>query len=728
MKPRRKEGGRQERQGTHELGDLIADYRRSVDNRDTSYWERQRINYEARYCLWENQTWDGRKWKGRKNSKPFPWMGAADSRVPLVDLLIRQDAAILMQIWREQKILARPTQPAKDAGWANRVTALMRWLLYEEMEESEDEAELLANIYLERGAAALGVWWCKEEQLIRETISLEALVNSAERARQALAAGQRGDALDLQAALPEMILDPAAAADVANLLDAIPGVDRLTTQRKQKILRDLRETGSAFFPRPVVVKDRPMVRALIWNEDVVVPPECVDLQRARHVFVRELLTETDLQSRARSYGYDREWVDQVIETQRGRLTVDPLNHSANRTSGLGRGDTDTSDLFEVVTAHQRLYDEDGIPGIWMTVFAPGVSEKESDVAKRELLDYAHGKYPITLFSLERRSRAIDDSRGYGERAFTWQSQIKRQWDARIDRTDVATLPPSHHPPDEEPDSWGPGVKIPTLQRERFGYFDIPKFDPGSNEVENTVRMFADSYFGRPTKDTDVVEARALRGELVRGWLRGWKLAGTQMLQLCQQYLPDDTWVRVVGNADGRGMRVERAEIQGPFNLVLKFNPNDLDLEFVKEKLELLQKAVTFDLSGRLDRDEALAAVIELIDPTYAERLLKPGEAAALEQVDDEQTILTKLLLGIGVDVRGDEAFGLRRQVLLQTVQQSPTAQEILKANPTALELVQRRIQQLDFNIQQKTVNPDIGRRLGSKPMSAANPATSPTDA
>lgn len=705
---------------------LLTDYRHAVEDRDSSYWERMRVNYETRYCLWANQSWDGRKWKGTRGRKPFPWSGASDARVPLADKYVREDVAVLMQIWANQKIMVRATRAAQDAGWANRVTQLLRWQIYEEMEEAEPEAELLANIMLERGSAALQIWWCKEEQKLRETVEMEQVLRAAEQARQALAGGRVGDALELQAILPQLLMDPSREKDVAALLSGVVGeAVSLDAPRWSKVVRDLRTQGVAHFPRTVVVKDRPMVRALVWNEDVVIPPECQDLQRSRVLWIREMLTETDLAVRARSYDYDPNWVDAVVETQRGKNTLDPQERAANRATTLGRGEPDTSQLFEIVTAYERLYDEDNIPGLYSTVFNPGLRADNSRLAsygKHELLDYAHGKFPVEGFSLERRSRLIDDARGYGERAHTWQQGIKRQWDARVDRADVATLPPSYHPTGEEPDAWGPGVKIPTDMPDKFGYFDPPAPDAGSREVEETVRKFADEYFGRTVDDQNVVEARAMRQDLARGWLMGWKRAGTQILQLDQQYLPEETWVRVVGDAQGRGLRVSREEIQGPFNLMLKFNAADLDPEYVQSKVELLTKALTFDVGGRLDRDEALLAILELVDPSYAERLIKSPEAATLEQVDDEQTVLTKLMMGIGVDVKGNEAFALRRQVLEQTIRQSPTIQKLLQVNPDAAELVKGRVQQLDFNIQQKLVNPDIGRRLGSQPMSATSPS------
>jgi RNA polymerase sigma factor (sigma-70 family) len=63
--------------------------------------------------------------------------------------------ALLMQVWFQQRVLVRPNAPAKDAAWANRMTSLLRWLIYDEMEECEDEAEYLANLLVERGLSGL---------------------------------------------------------------------------------------------------------------------------------------------------------------------------------------------------------------------------------------------------------------------------------------------------------------------------------------------------------------------------------------------------------------------------------------------------------------------------------------------------------------------------------------------------------------------------------------------
>jgi hypothetical protein len=707
-----------------DLAILKGDWLSCVNDRQGNYWTRQRLNYEARYCVWDNQSSDGRKWPKAKGRRIWPWPGAADSRVHLVDKYVREDVAFLMSIWNDMRILVRPNSPAKDAAWANRMTALLRWQVYEEMEETEVEAELLANMLLERGTAAVGIWWRREETLTRERIEMKQIEMAAEMARRRMAAGERGDALAFQAQLPVLIADPTLESQAVELVAGLTeGSATLTNAKIRSMLRQLREKGETTYPRTIVSMDRPVVRALAWNEDIWTPPTCTDPQRSRGIYIRELLEESDILERGREMKWDANYVDEVVEKARGVITTDAdaqVNTSRNQNQWNALGVPDNSDLYEIVTAYERLTDADGIPGIYVTTFSPAMGG--NDYAASELLDYAHGKYPFVPFVSERRSRLVEDARGYGEVASTLQQQIKKQWDSRIDRADVSTLPPSHHPPGEEPDAWGPGVQIPTLQPERFGYFETPRFDVGSKEVEETVRRFADEYFGRPVDEQNKVEANLIKRELARKWMLGWKMVHTQILQLDQQYMPDEFFFRVVGGEQGRGVRSTREEIQGPFNVTLKFNAQDLDPELVKEKLQLIERALAMDVNGIVDRNESILAAFELIDPAYAERLLRPAEAAAMMEIKDEQDTLAKLLLGIQVDVQGNEAFQLRKQALTTMIQNNPVAQNIIRNTPEVAQNVERRLEQLDFNIQQKVVNPEIGRRLGTAPSPQMNPA------
>ncbi len=719
---RGKPKGRQESVEGRSPNELVAEYQLCVDRRDSNYWKRLEVNINTRLCSWPGQSWDGRKWSKFTRKKVFPWEGCSDARVPIVDHRIAADVAMLMLAWKTQKIVARATNQAGGAPRAFAISTLLRWQLYTDIPEAEEEAEFLANLLLERGAAVMGVYWDRREQMVRETIQLEELKAAAREALQRISGGDQNPILGVQARIPELLADSSREAESVALFRGLIG-EELEDARIRQIVRELRESGEACYPKRVIACDRPELRALAINEDIFLPPEGVSIERARMIFLREQLSETDLEERIRSMDYDPEWVERVIDRQRGVMSVRQNDRSGAR-SNESRGLEDVRQLFEVVTAYRRLYDEDGIACIKAAVFNPGEasnakSEGEVGYAKEEMIDEAHGAYPFVLFSTERRTRLPDDARGYGERAHTMQQQVKEQWDQRLNRAHIATLPPSHYPPGEEPDAWGPGVGIETMQAERFGYFDIPKYDVGSKEIEESIHKFVSQMFGVATPDGDPIDSTNIRQDLVRRWLRGWAKAATLMVKLDQQYLPDEVWVNVVGTYQGQSMRVTREEIQGPFSLMLDFKVRHLDPEFVTQLITLLGQVLTMDTSGRVDRSEAVQAAMELIDPGYAERLLKPAEAASLDQIDDEKGVLSKLLVGIPVDVRGDEAFGLRLQTLMRTIESSPTVKALLQSNPQVAEMVTMRAKQLEFNRAQREENPEIGRRLGTKPMEKA---------
>lgn len=687
-----------ERPDVGELGELYSD---AITRRDSNVWTRNQVNYNTRYCIWSGQSLDGRKWTAKKGKSVFPWPGASDARVLLTDLLINEDVAKLMMVWRRMRIMVAGVE-SQDAEFATRLTQILRWMKYTQMTEARRETRLLANIYLERGAAALGVFWERTSQLGYQTIDRESLAVLAMQAQAQpevpVIAGADNATLAL---LPTLLLDPTQDENTGTILQAIlPG---LKPGRARAMAKELRENGEANYPQPYVVRDRPTIVALALNEDLFLPCDATGIQEASEVFRRELLTETALRERVISHGWKTDWVNEMIQTQRGRITTD-LNYPTIRqraSSLLGltaRTHWNTDRLFEVVHAYTRRGDADGVPGIYYTVFAPGIKDS---AAWHGLLNYDHGEMPFILFERENRSRVPDDARGYGEVAATWQNQVKAEWDARIDRTSLATLPPAYHPPGLAPDEWGPGAMISTMRPDAYGFMTGPKYDLGSKEVEETVSRFAFRYFGRLVDEQNTVESQAMQQELAENWMAGHAQADRQVLQLMQQFMPDSFYYRVVGSNQGKGIHTTRQEIQGAFDITVGFTMSDLIPEQVEAKLGLLEKALQMDVTGRIDRNEALAVVFELIDPNLGERLLRPAAEAAQAEIDDEDTTFARMFAGIPQDVRPGQAYDLRLQRLNQILSQNPDATQRAQNDPQFRENVERRMKQLQFQLQQR---------------------------
>jgi hypothetical protein len=689
---------REQATSTPNLEELRADFVTAVQRRDRSVFARQRMNYRARYCVWAHQSDDGKKWGADAGNKPFPWAGASDARVALVDKYINEDVAFLMVVSDRMRVLVNGTE-ANDSGYAHRLTNLLRWMKSTQMAEYRREKRLLANYMLERGVAVMGVFWDRQVQLGYEELDMEAIAATV---MQVVQAQQQGAELspEQQSALllPELILNPETEQQAAVALSQFyPDVKQA---RLRQAVRDLRNTGTAKLPRPYTKRNRPCVVALAPNEEVFLPIETTDLQMARGIYRREVLTEAQLLERERTHGWNAEWITKVINTQRGRMSVEmdsSVLRTANRVNTSWMMNTER--LFEVIHAYRRMSDADGVPGIYYTCFSAGIS---TECAYHGLLDYAHGEYPFVLFERETRTRLLDDSRGYGEIASTWQHQIKTQWDSRIDRASLATLPPSFYPGGQPPDKWGPGVQVPTISPEDYGFMDIPKYDAGSQEVEESVRRFADEYFGRPVDEQNAVQSQTMRQDMANSWMDALARVDTQILKLCQQFMPDEIYYRVVGSNQAKPLRATRDEIQGEFDVSVGFNVGNLDNEVVSAKMGLIEKALQMDATGRVDRNAALDVIFELIDPDVGERILRPALDASQAEIDDERNVLARALLGMETDVKTQgQAWDLRLKVLQNELASNSKAQQLLQQDERVREVVEKRVKQLTFQLQER---------------------------
>jgi len=703
---------------TPDVARLNGEFQRVIDRRGPRYYERMQQNYDVRRCQWAGKTSDGRK-HGTKANPAWPYEGASDVEVPLVDKYIREDVAMLMQVWKANRVLVRPTKPGTDAGWAGRVTDFMRWLVGEAMEELEGEVELLANYLLERGAAVMGVFWERTESVVIQQIQLEQLQQAAQFAMARVARGDTDPRVQFQAQLPVLIMDPtmdeATAAMLEPVIEADESVD-LSPSEVQQLIKDLREKGVAEFPKTVVLQDQPKVCALSLNQDVFLPVEAgFDLRNSPSLWRVERLTETQLSERVRTAGWDEAWVDEVIRTQRGVTSFDTVARGGRPMPGVGLGigsgaPFESENLFEIIHAYERRYDKRGVPGIYYTCYSKGVDTR---VGYYGLLNYASSTYPYVLVLLERTARSADDSRGRGETLRSVQRILKGDADGQLNRSAIATMPPSFCPPGESPQSWGPGSVIETRRPESFGFLAAPRFDQGSVVVGETWRRFGDELVGRPVDEQNKEQATLLRQDLARIWMKGLREVYSQILKLAQQFTTDEIYYRVTGSNDPRLLRTTREQIAGEFSLSVSFNVSDFDREYVETKLKLIQQVLALDKQGRVDSNELIELMFELVAPELGQRLLKPAENASQSEIEDEKDAAAKILLGIPMDVQPGQAHMLRLQTL-QQLTQSPTVRGILEANPQARKMYETRAKQHQFQLQQSK-NAATGR-LGTEPM------------
>ena len=678
------------------ITDMTNEFQEIVRRGNESY-DRMRLNWETRYNVWSGQSDDGRKWKSKLGRNPVPFDGASDSRPPLVDTYVNEDVDMLMTSLSSAQVSAFPTE-SNDAEQASLVTNLLRYQIHNQIKEFNDEAELAANYMLENGVAVVGVFWDVEEQATVADIDMESINQLA----------QSAENLSM---FPEMILSEEREDEAIALgMLVLPDVKQ---SKMRKMIRELRNTGATTYPVRMTVKNRPTVVSLRLGEDFFVPLDTTELQDARRCYYKEFVTKEALYDGIESKGYDRKWVEDVVDKTKGKtITMDRNALSARSNSTRREVIFDAKEVYEIVHCYERKLDEDDVQGIYYTCFSPHlpVNERGKETfAFSELMNYDHCQYPFVLFRREWLSRRVDDTRGYGEIGFTWQKQIKNEWDARVDRNSLATMPPLHHPPGRPPTKWGPGTLVPRVRQDDYQYADVPAYNAGSKEIEVSVRETCDRYFGRVTGPENQPYAMMRQQHMVSKWLKNWQRVMEQVLALTQQFASEEFFFRVVGSSKAQMLSASRDDIQGQFDIQLNFAVANLDQQLMQRKLELLKVAVgEFDTQGVVDRAELMQVVFSFIDPVLGERLLMPTETAAQKEIDDEKNVFARLSAGVDEDVREGQSHEMRLQVLQQILESSPSAQQRYQQDEEFKSRVDKRMQQLQFQLQQKQ-NAVIGR-------------------
>lgn len=664
--------------------------------------ERRRTAYDVRYCRWDGQDEDLRKHAETMGEQPFPFEGAADTRIHLADELIRDRVALYLQSLFRAEVQAVAVESG-DLAQASRVTTLLRWLRDTRLaRELRHEAELAAQ-WMEGddpGVAIVGVYWKQETALERTEIDQAGLLEQMYPPEVLQNPQTAGEA---QIQFQDILFNPAREEEALTLLGQAYPTVKLALRKRA--LKELRETGRTVLPTPYQRENRPQIVAHRLMDDLFLPLDTDDIQRARAIFRREWVSEVELRERVVSAGYDADWVEAVIAKGPGGVQRLITDDEPKPTRSGERGDEHAHD-FEIWTSFTRQVDDMGIPGIYVTVFSGAVRDQ---YAAHALLDYTHGEYPFVALRREVPARGITESRGATVVAATHQYEIKVQRDARTNHTMLATNPPllNRVRAGAMELAVRPGAMVPVRDASDVQWMQPPPGQVASLEIEGATRADCDRYFGRAAKDLDPTRVALLTQSDADRWLAGWQLIFAQVLALCQQYMDPAEIARVTG--ERTPAPVAREEIRGSFDATLKIDVRDLNLEFLKLKMELVGSVLAMDTFGTVNRAKLVRAAFRGIDPQIADEVVENEDAVSMREVEDEQGDVAKMALGIEVQPRDSgQNFQLRAKVLEDTIGKSPELQAKFAQGGLFTQLVEARRKHFQQMLQQQQ-NAQIGR-------------------
>lgn len=672
---------------------------------DALAWrQRQWEGEDVRYCRWMGQSPDGRKHKEAMDGTPaFPFEGASDARIRTADMVINERVMVLAAAALRMKVKVRGLE-LRDEGFANRMDTVLRWVTEDQLGAKwRREVTKLAN-YQEGdcpGVAVMGVFWQVEQALELKRVDFASL-------GQILV--EMGVPQEELAAMHAMVMDP--TQDDMSTLWMQQVAPHLSDSRAAKVVKELRETGQSEFPSPYQRINLPAVCAFRVNEDIFFQ-DVGDLQRCPWIAVREWLTEVELRERVVTYGFEESWVEQVLEHE-GKSAFPLAQTGLPMVTGditgryLRLGPEAYRNRFEVITFFFKACNEDGIPGIYTVTFHFQVEGAATD---RQLLDYAHGEYPFVFFSREKLTARLMDSRGVPELLMTNQAAEKLLDDSMRDHISLTVVPPIKAPRGRarQQITVGPLKVIYEDRPGEVSYMQPPAYPQGADLYRNEIRRQRDELMGRISELVNPALTTLHMQAMVDQFLDSLGDVLMQMLQLVQQYLPDETMASILGK-DGLPVAKNREAIQGKFMVRLSFDARDLNMDYLKELIGLVTEILGLDTVSVVQRDILVQRLMSAVAPDLAADAVRPLETANAAEVKDEEVNFAKIAAGVEPEmVPAGINFGLRLQTLQGIIQKNPDS--VQKLDATSKEILQARLEYLQNQVQQQQ-NAVIGRRVG----------------
>ena len=660
---------------------LAETYRRT--QADLGEWlDRRQRDYDVRNCMWSGKSDDFKKHSNLSSTGDvFPWDGASDQEIRMVDNQINKCVAMVMNAVRQAHIVATPVESG-DIERANVISMFLRWLINTKMEEFYDQLELGLNHFFEKGLMCHYVWYDSQDLKQQQTIRLDEIAQALPQIAEVIQDGSMDE--ELSAALKEQF--------------------NVSKSKAKAMLRELRKEGTTTVPVTRQVINRPRLKALAPDEDVFWPNYTIDPQEAPYVFHVLHMTPEQLRAKIASEGWDEEFVEKAMELSQYTQRDDTL-YNVRQMDEVIRDDDET---IRIVYCYQRLLDEDDIPGIYCTIMHPDVPDL---YAKHELLDYAHGKYPFVITKYEQTSKRLYSSRSIPELGEPLQQVMKIETDSMIDRQSLATLPPLEHPLGRAPSKWGPGVRVPYRTPGEIRWADTPRFDGGNVEVRRYIQEMFDKYFGNFAPGVDQVESQNKQQAVINKVFTHLKYVFDQVWTLYQQYGPDVEFFRVTGMQDVQKFNKGRANER--FDFYLQFDVATQDPAQMLERVRAIAElAPALDRSGTLDTERLLQLAVGQIMPGASEKIIIPKETASQKAVDEERQTIAELVAGVPPNVRPQDAHEMKMQVFQQWLSQ-PDIQQKAQQDPALQERIENYMQQHQMQIVQKQ-NAVIGR-LGAAP-------------
>lgn len=693
---------------------------------ESGLWDSRTDSWNTRLCIWAGQSSDGRKHADENNDEPvMPFEGAVDGRHRITDMLINEDMMLVVLASMRARI-SMVGVGENDVAAVSRMETVFRWvrdtqLGYRYMRELIKLAQYTFGD--SPAVGVMGVTWRQETQLEMKTLTAQELMDLY---LQVVMDGFARGAEDVSQEDLEQEASAAAEQFLEVLADDAYGEDALIeilqnffpyvkTKRARKVIKGLREEGAARFPAPYLKYNGLELNAKRLYEDCFIPSSTIEFQRTRVYFEPDWLTRTEVLQRQIEFGWSDTFVEDLIgkDDERGQAGVVTFSQKVRDKNGqLVDQNMDASrEMYQVVTAYWKDVNEDGVVGIYYVTFHADIEVAATDA---RVLDYAHGNYPCHAFQREVLDSRLMDSRGIAELAGSHQDLLKMYSDSFGDNAQLTAVPPmvTRGRKNQGALYIEPLAELQAKREGDFQWLSPPQYPNQVDEMMKEIRRQIDEYHGRPGDEVAGDLVNMHREFKVMWWLANLKEVHMQMLQLIQQYIPEETLIRITDD-EGNPVARSRDEIQGQYDIRLTFDPRDFDPEYLKLVGETIMNVLMpMDREKTIDPSPVIANLFWRLQPELAQSSIRNVEKARDTEIDDERKAYQTILGGEEPELADDGSinYQLRIQHYQAIQQQNPKIFEGLAQDRTAI--LQSRLERLQMLAEQYGENADIGRQGG----------------
>ncbi len=661
-----------------ELKDRLSEW----DGRAREYYANRREAQERLLCETENGNLDGLILAKTQSDDPFPFNGASDQRVRLAERVLGVLTDLLINTAEEADVEIVCANGSGGQQLARNLTVLLRWLIDKQGANWPRQLRALCH-YMIADTPAIGmmhVGWRKADILgIRELTAdeLSLLINQDDAALNQ----------DFQVRLKR--------GDTAAIEEKVAKLFKVEPKKARQIVKALAEEGECAFSAVVETDEGPVVKALRYGDDFVLPENCVDFDFASPWFRGEWVTEAELRSRVETLDWDEAFVEEVLQHESAIVFNDNSSPSYDDRKGL----------YNLVWAYTVDTLDTGATARYLTVFGAG----NLTACGKELVRGRKGRWPAVLFTREVASDNLIDARGVAELAAPAQGIVKTLRDASANNAIIGALPPIKSKGSSLRNVMLEPLNIISMGRQdELAFMQPPAYPAAGNaEAERILNETLD-YFGIATKNSDPSVIQSQRTSGVNWWLAQYREALEALLQTAQECGSDEMLAAVTNTNESTISN--RQSIAGNFSLRLKLSLEDLDAsELIKKVTAFSSVLMSIDRKQEIDTGPVVRLVLRRLFPDISEESLRQPEQLAEQERSDEEQNFIKIKSGImpRMNTAGQWNYAARLDFYEELQANNPNA--FADITPDRMQMLQAWVQALRQQSEQFGANAETGR-------------------